>query len=405
MWPVRARTSPHSLLQEYLNQSDDVQWGMVTNGLRLRVLRDNATLTRQAYIEFDLEAMFEGQVYSDFALLWSICHQSRFETTEKETECILEKWSKDAQEQGTRALDDLRKGVEEAIVFLGQGFLQHPQNTALRDRLKQGDLSAQDYYRQILRLVYRMIFLFTAEDRDLLLLPSAQAETRQRYTEHYSTARLRTLAEKQRGSRHHDRYEALRLVMTLLDSEHGCPDLALPALGGFLFAEKSTKDLNDAKLSNQALLSAVRSLAFITEDSIRRAVDYRNMGPEELGSVYESLLELHPLMNTDAGSFQLVSAAGNERKTTGSYYTPSSLIEVLLDSALDPVVEERLKAFRDAPVQQEKALLDLNVCDPGLRQRTFSDRSSSPHCGGGWRRSVPAGMSLRRTRPGMPCAM
>ena len=64
---------------------------------------------------------------------------------------------------------------------------------------------------------------------------------------------------------------------------------------------------------------------------------------EELGSVYESLLELHPVLNVTARTFELSLAAGNERKTTGSYYTPDSLVQCLLDSALDPVVEDRLR--------------------------------------------------------------
>lgn len=365
-----ARISPHSLLQEYLNRSEEAQWGLLSNGLSLRILRDNATLTRQAYIDFDLESMFEGEIYSDFVLLWLVCHQSRFETAEKQSECILERWSKSAQERGTRALDDLRRGVEEAIVSLGQGFLQHPLNGDLRARLKNGELSGQDYYRQLLRLVYRLIFLFAAEDRGLLLLPDAAPDAKERYQKHYSTARLRALAERQRGSRHHDRYEALRLVMDLLGSDSGSPQIALPALGGFLFDPRSTADLNDAKLDNQSLLAAVRSLAFITERSTRRAVDYRNLGPEELGSVYESLLELHPLLHIEAGAFQLTSAAGNERKTTGSYYTPTSLIRVLLDSALDPVIEDRLKGKLDH-AQQEQALLDLKVCDPACGSGHF----------------------------------
>jgi hypothetical protein len=386
-----SRTSPHSLLQEYLNRSADALWGLISNGLSLRILRDNATLTRQAYIEFDLESLFDGEVYSDFVLLWLVCHQSRFETTDKQTEkqadSILESWSKSAQERGTRALEDLRRGVEEAIVSLGQGFLQHPLNGDLRARLKSGDLPAQDYYRQLLRLVYRLIFLFAAEDRDLLLLPEASIEARQRYLDFYSTSRLRSLAEKQRGSRHHDRYEGLRQVMTLLGSEQGCPELAIPALGGFLFDASSTVDLNQTRLDNQSLLAAVRSLAFITEGNIRRTVDYRNLGSEELGSVYESLLELHPLLNTDAGTFQLSSAAGNERKTTGSYYTPTSLIQVLLDSALNPVIEQALnhadtqvtkKEEMDSFVSpgglrgsKEKALLDLKICDPACGSGHF----------------------------------
>ena len=54
---------------------------------------------------------------------------------------------------------------------------------------------------------------------------------------------------------------------------------------------------------------------------MRRLIDYKNLGAEEWGSVYKSLLELHPILNRSAGTFELQSAAGNERKTTGSYYT------------------------------------------------------------------------------------
>lgn len=369
-----SRTSPHSLLQEFLNNSEDAQWGLLSNGLRLRILRDNAAITRQAYLEFDLESMFAGEVYSDFVILWLVCHQSRFEVSEKQPDCALERWSKDAQERGTRALDDLRSGVETAIVHLGQGFLQHPGNTELRSRLKEGELSAQDYYRQILRLVYRLIFLFAAEDRDLLLLEEAPTEAKEIYHKYYSTARLRTLAERQRGSRHHDRYESLKTIMSQISgstaADLGQP-LALPVLGGFLFDPASTADLNKALLDNQALLAAVRSLAFITANGLRRAVDYRNLGSEELGSVYEALLERHPTLNTDAGTFKLSVAAGNERKTTGSYYTPTSLIKVLLDSALDPVIKERLQTAGQDFDKQEQALLALNVCDPACGSGHF----------------------------------
>src|SRR5207249_9770944 len=157
-----ARRSPHSLVQELLNRSDDHLWGFVSNGLRLRILRDNVSLTRQAYVEFDLEAMMDGEVYADFVLLWLLCHQSRVEA-EKPEECWLEKWSRTAHEQGTRALDQLRNGVEKAITALGSGFLAHAANNALRERLCSGELNDQDYYRQILRFVYRLLVLLVAD--------------------------------------------------------------------------------------------------------------------------------------------------------------------------------------------------------------------------------------------------
>ena len=74
-----ARSSPHGLVQEYVNRSEDHLWGIVSNGRKLRLLRDNVSLTRQSYVEFDLEAIMEGELYSDFALFWLLCHQSRLE--------------------------------------------------------------------------------------------------------------------------------------------------------------------------------------------------------------------------------------------------------------------------------------------------------------------------------------
>ena len=71
--------SPHGLIQEFLNRTEDYLWGFVSNGRRLRVLRDNVSLTRQAYVEFDLEAMMNGEVYADFVVLWLLCHGSRVE--------------------------------------------------------------------------------------------------------------------------------------------------------------------------------------------------------------------------------------------------------------------------------------------------------------------------------------
>jgi hypothetical protein len=360
-----ARISPHGLVQEYLNRSDDHLWGFLTNGLRLRILRDNASLTRPAYVEFDLEAMMDGDVYSDFLLLWLLCHASRV-ASGRPDECQLERWSRKAQDQGARALDQLRGGVEQAISALGTGFLAHPVNTDLRDQLRDGTLPTQDYYRQLLRLVYRMLFLFVSEDRGVLIDPVAPTKAFERYRDYYSTARLRRLAERRTGTRHADLYYPLRLVMDNLGSVDGCPGLGLPALGGFLFSREAISDVADAQIANHDLLDAIRALAFTQYGQTRRPVDYRNLGSEELGSVYESLLELHPVLNLEAATFSLETAGGNERKTTGSYYTPTSLIQCLLESTLDPVLDEA--CAKADPVQ---AILDLRICDPACGSGHF----------------------------------
>ncbi|MDI6817043.1 MAG: S24 family peptidase [Actinomycetota bacterium] len=355
-----AKSSPHSLVQELLNRSDKHLWAFVSNGLRLRILRDNKSLTRQAFVEFDLEAMMEGESYADFSLLWLLCHESRVEADRPEN-CRLERWSKTAQVEGTRALDQLRNGVEGTITLLGQGFLAHPANRNLRERLQSGGLSTDDYYRQLLRLVYRLLFLFVAEDRDLLLDRKASGEARRVYVDYYSTVRLRRLAGRLRGTRHADLYQGLKLVTGKLGEDTGAPALGLPALGGFLFSNEAAPDIDECEISNRDLLDAIRALGFIADAGGRRPVDYKNLGAEEFGSVYESLLELHPVLNTDAATFELTTAGGHERKITGSYYTPTSLITSLLDTALEPVLDE---AARQPDGTQEEAILSLKVCDP-----------------------------------------
>ena len=69
-------------MQELLNRSRPYTWGFISNGLQLRILRDNASLRRAAYVEFDLESMMAGELYAEFSLLWLVCHQSRVEEVE-----------------------------------------------------------------------------------------------------------------------------------------------------------------------------------------------------------------------------------------------------------------------------------------------------------------------------------
>ena len=161
--------SRHGLVQEFLNRSGVHLWAIVSNGLRLRVLRDNQALSRQSFLDFDLEAMFSGEVYSDFVLLWLMVHATRFmpRDGDRPETCRLEQWTQEAERIGTRALEGLREGVERSLAILGAGFTGHPKNEALREALRSGSLTPTGLHEQLLRVVYRLIFLFVAEDRTL----------------------------------------------------------------------------------------------------------------------------------------------------------------------------------------------------------------------------------------------
>lgn len=368
--PGAADRAPHAMVQEYLNRTDDALWAMISNGRTLRLLRDSSTLIGQSYVEFDLESMFDGEVFSDFVVLFLVCHASRFEPDQRDdstiADCWLERWRTYAAETGTRALQALSPGVKQAIEALGTGFLRHPAND-LHHRLVDGRVSEKDVREALLRLVYRLLFCFVAEDRGLLLDPNGTPTAKQRYERWFSTARLRRISTRRRGSAHPDLWQALSLVLDGLGQEGGRPELALPGLGG-LFDTGEIDVIVGCQLANEPLLTAVRHLTVVQPvgGGPRRVIDYRNLGAEELGSIYESLLEFVPRYDHTTRTFTLESIVGNDRKTSGAYYTPTSLIDCLLDSALDPLLDEAERA-----ADPEAALLALTVCDPACGSGHF----------------------------------
>ncbi len=369
------RQAPHGLMQEYLNIEDASLWGIVSNGSKLRILRDNPSLTRPSYIEADLDLVFTEELYPDFAALWLAIHASRLKPeTNKPSSCIIETWRAKAHETGERALNKLRNGVTEALRQIGNGFLQHPYNTELRGALESGALSTERYFQQLLALVYRLLFLFAAEERDLLHVPNATAERRAVYEEGYALSRLQERALRRRYyDRHWDIWQGLQITFRAL--AHGAPALGVPALGG-LFNREQCPTLDTAAITNERLLEAIRNLSFFRSGNALARVNYRDMGTEELGSVYESLLELHPVVEVNAtpwtfgfiGDGNDEKAKGSERKLTGSYYTPSTLVNELIKSTLEPVL---VQASADRPEDPRGAILSLKVLDPACGSGHF----------------------------------
>lgn len=360
--------SPAFALQDQLNDSDATLWGIVTNGMQLRLMRDNASLTRPAYIEADLAQMFTNEDIASFAVLWLLIHRSRFGSGDSPaTDCALERWRDAGSKEGEVARDRLAGQVQFALKLLGSGFLE--ANPDLAAKLQSGEVNLTEWFNELLRLVYRLIFLMVAEDRNLLHPEKAKPEARALYAQGYSLQSLRKQCYRAATwDKHHDRYEGVKVVFRALTQ--GQPALALPALGG-LFAEDRLPHLETAKLRNRAFMEALYRLSWLADKNGMVPVNWRAMETEELGSVYESLLELQPQLGDDGKTLVFASEAaeqkGNQRKTTGSYYTPDSLVQALLDTALDPVLD-KTEAEADDPA---RALLKLSVIDPACGSGHF----------------------------------
>jgi hypothetical protein len=373
-----APRSPHALAQDYLNRSDAL-WGIVTNGLTLRLLRNTVRFSKPSFIEFDLEAIFKGNLYSEFVLFYRLVHATRLPRGAGDAhECWLEKYYQQGIEQGGRVRERLRDGVQEALEILGTGLLAHPDSGRLRDKFESGRLAKLDYYRQLLRLIYRLLFLMVAEERRLLFVPNSKIADRQDiYDRWYSIERLRKRADSRFfEDTHSDLWEGLKQTFRLFEDTAHASELGSTALDGELFGRLTCADLIDTKdeagprLRNDRLLSAIWHLSTFEDadgrrgkSGVRRRVNFGGLDVEELGSVYESLLDYHPEVTIDGERSKFELVAGTERKSTGSYYTPPELVRELIKSALEPVIEDRL-AKEKTREEKERALLSLKICDP-----------------------------------------
>jgi hypothetical protein len=203
-----------------------------------------------------------------------------------------------------------------------------------------------------------------SEERNLLVSRRPeQAAAAEIYRSYYSVSRVRRLVDLVSAfSDHDDIWHSLRTLFRCLQDDKFGPFLALPALNGELF---SPVDVDSLNLRNRDFLTGFWHLSNYEDErthAIRR-INYSALDVEELGSVYESLLEFHPHLDLQAQPPRFdLSEEGGERRSTGSHYTPPELVAPLVKHALDPVLEDRL---RTASTREQKirAILSLKVCD------------------------------------------
>ncbi|ODU24643.1 MAG: hypothetical protein ABS95_01630 [Verrucomicrobia bacterium SCN 57-15] len=356
------RVSPHAHVQEYLNLTEHL-YAIVTNGRLLRLLRDSTRLVRLSYVEFDLDRMFGEDLFADFAILYRLLHVSRLPKTSSEApESLLEKYHQESLVSGERIRDGLSGAVKESILKFADGFLNHPNNDALRQLAGSDAEFAPHLYQQLLRLVYRLLFLMVIEERNLVYADGADKRKRNLYYGHYSLARLRRIAEKRHlaDGRHHDCWDALRSTFRLFDESAAGRPLGIEPLGGDLFDSGALGSLGNAALDNETLLACLRNLSLFRNPDTGQLmrVNYSALNVEEFGSVYQGLLEFEPQVQKNGNRWTFSFAKGDERSRTGSHYTPDELVQPLIKHSLDYLIADKLKEK-----DKEKALLSLRVAD------------------------------------------
>lgn len=356
------RMSPHSLLQEYLNLTEHL-YGIVSNGLTIRLLRDSSRLVKLSYIEFDLEQMFEEEHFTDFAVLYRLLHASRMPVKQDlVADSIIERYHQDALDSGSRIRDGLSEAVENTLKAIGNGFLNNPDNNHLRELIDAQQISADQYHKYLLRVVYRLLFVMVIEERGLIYPEKTSSKLKSVYYQYYSIGKIRRLCEKYylSGEKHCDYWLHILNCFKLFEDEKCGHPLEIKPLAGDLFSYDAIGELNNSMLSNAVVIEFMRYLNSFKSEATRQfvKVNYRSLNVEEFGSVYEGLLEYKPTIKATNNKYEYVLDKGTERSSSGSHYTPDELVIPLIKHSLDYIIEDKLKEK-----DPEKALLSITVCD------------------------------------------
>lgn len=357
--PGRGGKSPHEELQHYLNNSP-ATWGLVANGRQLRLLRDFHHVFTKAFVGFDLDAIFETRDFAAFRALFRFCHRSRFELAADRAKTPLESLFESSQAEGIQIGRQLQPQVRGAIEALAEGLFS-PQLRQMLDDPK----AARALYHELLLVIYRILFLLFAEQRRMLPAEGLYAET-------YSVAALARLGERKTVEPHRcDLWEGLKVTFKMLSQ--GAPDIGVFPFNGQLFDLKRTPHLMAQSCENKFLLKAIEKLTHVRVENFQQRVNYAELGVEELGSVYETLLSYTLRLAhapTEAEGFIVPTGAvylaslSTERKDLGAHYTRPALVDFLLSVSLDKLIAERLSAAGNDKKARIHALLDIRLCDP-----------------------------------------
>ncbi len=355
------RMSPHSLLQEYINLTEHL-YAILSNGFTLRLLRDSSRLVKLSYIEFDLEKMFEEDQFTDFAVLFRLLHSSRMPSNkETASESLIERYHLDALASGERIRSGLSLAVENSIKQFGTGFLNNPSNTELVKAIESNEANKELLHINLLRLIYRILFLMVIEERGLVYPEKADKNLKEIYYKYYSVSSIRKISELKylSNGKFNNLWIQLKNTFLLFENEHSGKALGLKPLAGDLFGERAIELLRNCDLENKYLLECLNNLNFYSNDKGQKfRVNYAALSVEEFGSVYEGLLEFKQAINKSNGKYEYTFAHGDERSKSGSHYTPDELVQPLIKHSLDYIIEDRLKEK-----DKEKALLSITVLD------------------------------------------
>ena len=389
---------PSNQILKYLRRVDDVtrgklRWGILTNGRQWRLYFQGADSVSEEYLEIDLGGVFQLEGYQS-----GLLDDPRF-TPDHVFRLFVLLFGRDAflsahhgqtlhalvRDQGKHweagvAADLSRVVFDEVFPKLVKAIAEHDPN---RDT-KLSAAYLADVRQGALIFLYRLLFLLYAEDRNLL------PTERDAYKE-FALSKMRDeiahkFSERSAFSDRATLYWA-RLDAIFNAIGKGDDTLGIPPYNGGLFEPKEAPILARCKLPDRIVAEIVFPLSHENVEPRPKYINYRDLSVQQLGSIYERLLEFDVVDEAGATAIRLNTFA---RKGSGSYYTPESLVRLIIERTVGPLVDERIEKFRVKASELKKSrrplkerlddlatldpasrILELKICDPAMGSGHF----------------------------------
>ncbi|MBS0362981.1 MAG: restriction endonuclease [Proteobacteria bacterium] len=388
-------TAPSTQMLRYLRRIDDLtggglRWGVLTNGTRWRLYWAGARSVSEEFLEIDLARVLGLDGGSDlfatdddrehwlrvFGVMFG---RDAFIRDGADNRSFHERARNEAAFYEERVATSLSKLVfEQVFPSLAAAIAEASPDSPL-----------QEVREASLVLLYRLLFLLYAEDRDLLPVRDARYDG-------YALRPLRQEIGRRVSEGDVFSVGATRTWNHIADLarmiDKGDRTVGLPPYNGGLFAPERTPLLERVRIGDATMAHALDALSYDRSGGESRYINYRDLSVQQLGSIYERLLEFEIVREpTDDGHAGLLSVRPNlfARRNTGSYYTPDELVALVLDETLEPLISERFDAFHAAlagldadageldqqrdlrRVDPAEAILNLRVCDPAMGSGHF----------------------------------
>jgi hypothetical protein len=335
-------------------------WSIVFNGTHLRLVDAGRPYARR-FVEFDVCLALDDE--RSLAALWLLLHATTFHSRANQDRPRIRSLVDRSEQHASGVSKSLRDGVLAASADVLGALLRPARKQAASRPL-------DDSFEQSLTVVYRILFLLFAEARGLVPLWHPV------YRDSYSVDSLRAVAERPQPAT--GLWDTLQAIARLAHAGCRAGDLRVTPFNGRLFAPSRTPLADRRDLDDEAARRAVLALSTrpAPDRAGRERIAYRDLGVEQLGAVYETLLDYEPRIDREPSpsvhsrrpraaspaSFRVALVRGSGvRKATGSFYTPQPLADYLVRRTLGPLVQAA------APGD----ILRLRVVDPAMGSGAF----------------------------------